>query len=219
MMERDYRCVARSPEGLIQQVVLYVTKGYLWYVAGHIPQGKEPERTDARIVAKYGIGISKWAKARRKRGGEANLQYLRHGRFFVLMATSGEHVFYREEAQVRDIRRVPIKFAGHSLSQRSSTVTGSSHASVRIAPEEYRMVKAYLLEHCAHWSLERIEVELYRLPFQPYAPVRRQLLDLLRAVNRKRSAARKPLASHRCLYLKRKVVRVFERPEDSEEAA
>ena len=219
-MRDEYRCVALSPQGFIQQVVLCVTKGYLWYVAGHIPKGKDPARTDERIIAKYSIGISKWARARRKRGGGANLQYLRHGRFFVVMATAGEHEFFREEPNVRDIRRVPLKFAGHSLSQRRSTVTGSSHASVRIAPEEYRQVKAYLLEYCVRWSLERLHVELYRLPFQPYAPVRRQLLNLLRAVNRKRARAGLPPATGRCLYLKRRVVRVFEaEARDDEEVA
>lgn len=206
----EYRCVVTSEAGLIQQVALCVTKGYLWYVAGHIPTGRDPARTDARILEKYDIGISKWSKARRKRGGGANLQYLRFDRFFVIMATEGEHRFYREEPAVRDIRRVPLKFAGHSMSQKGSTVTGKRHASVRIAPEEYRCVKAYLLERAIYWDEERLKVELYRLPFQPYAPVRRQLLNLLRAVNRARKLAGKTQVTHECLYLKRKVVKVFE---------
>jgi len=206
----EYRCVVSSEAGLIQQVVLCVSKGYLWYVAGHIPEGRDPARTDARIIDKYSIGISKWAKARRKRGGGANLQYFRFDRFFVIMATKGEHWFYRDEPAVRDIRRVPLKFAGHSISQRMSTVTGKYHASVRIAPEEYRCVKAYLLEHAVHWEEKRVGVELNQLPFEPYAPVRRQLLNLLRAVNRARKRAGRSQLNHDVLHLKRRVAKVFE---------
>jgi hypothetical protein len=37
----------------------------------------------------YKLDQSKWARARRKAKGLANVAYLRHGRFFVLLATEG----------------------------------------------------------------------------------------------------------------------------------
>ena len=70
------------------------------------------KRVDDKLVERYGIGISQWARARRKQAGRANMQYLRHGRFFVLLATHGEHRFFEEEgANVRDVRRRSIKHA------------------------------------------------------------------------------------------------------------
>jgi hypothetical protein len=52
---------------------------------------------------------------RLQRVGIANIHYLRHDRFFVLLATHGHHPFYDDEAgNIRDARRVPIKFAGYA---------------------------------------------------------------------------------------------------------
>ena len=99
----QYRCEAVSVEGFIQQLaVSYVARGYFFYVTGRVPEHKDPARVDEKLVARYGVDISKWARARRKQVGGANLQYLRHGRFFVLLATHGEHPFFAEEgANVR----------------------------------------------------------------------------------------------------------------------
>jgi hypothetical protein len=51
---------------------------------------------------------------------------------------------------------------------------------------------------------------LSRIPFEPYAPVRRQLLNILRAVNRRRRAAGLERVPHTVLRLRRRPVRVFE---------
>jgi hypothetical protein len=53
------------------------------------------------------------------------------------------------------------------------------------------------------------------LPFEPYAPVRSQLLCILRAVNRARAAAGLPEVPRTCLRLRRRVVRPFEPPGES----
>src|SRR5437870_4167820 len=87
-----YRCEATSVEGFVQQLaVSYLGNGYWFYVVGEVPPGKDPRRVDEKLVARYQVDLSKWARARRKRAGLANLQYLRHGRLFVLLATHGMH--------------------------------------------------------------------------------------------------------------------------------
>lgn len=48
-----------------------------------------------------------------------------------------------------------------------------------------------------------------RIPFEPYAPVRRQLLNILRAVNRVRQAAGFESVPVSALRLRRRVVRPF----------
>ena len=57
----------------------------------------------------------------------------------------------------------------------------------------------------------------YRLPFEPYAPVRRQMLNLLRAVNRvRRQAGFKPVPAGNSVFFTR-VLRALEArtwPED-----
>lgn len=137
--------------------------------------------------------------------GEAKLQYLRHGRFFVLLSSHGGHEFLRREgAAVRDARRTPIKFAGYSVSFRRG------HACVRIEVETYKWLKTRFVEQALQGK-EKLEVGFYQLPFEPYRPVRHQLLTMLRAVNRRRKAAGYELPPVSCVRFKRKIYRPFER--------
>ena len=201
-----YRCEALSISGFVQQLaVSYLTHGYFFYVTGFIPEGKDPRVIDQKLIEKYGIDRSKWARARQKEAGYANMQYLRHQRFFVLLATHGHHRFFQDEARViQDARKRPIKFAGYAIS------VHSGHAHVRIGQKIYQQLKSYLLSLALHRSGENIEAEFRKLHYEPYAPVRRQLLSILRAVNdRRRSARYEPLRSS-CVRLRRRIVRPFD---------
>jgi len=204
-----YRYVAQSIQGFVQQLaVAYLSHGYLFYVTGEIPGGKDPAFVDRKLLTKYGIELSKWGRARRKRAGEACLHYLRFGRFFVLIATRGRHRFFDEEPDFRDIRVTPLKFSGYSISIRRG-VDRKLHPSVRIHPEEYRKLKAYLLSLARHRYVENLSEVFHAIPFEPYAPVRRQLLNLLRAVNRERKAAGFEPVPITSLRLSRKGVKPF----------
>lgn len=217
-MGQEYRCVVTSVEGFVQQVAsCYLRHGYWRYVCGQVPSWKDPTSVDAKLVAKYEIGVSESTRARRKRLGKANLQYLRHERFFVILATEGRHPFFELEAgAIRDIRRVPIKFHGYSISYRPGGRTRSGerdprwHAHVEIARERYKEIRDHLLELARHRVAAKLVMEFYGLPFEPYAPVRRQMLNLLRAVNRVRKAAGFELLPKESLPLRRRVVRPFE---------
>jgi hypothetical protein len=201
-----YRCEATSPEGFVQQLaVSYLGNGYWFYVTGQVPSGKSPESVDRKLIEKYGIDISKWARARRKQAGLANLQYLRYEHFFVLLATHGEHPFFAEEAaSVRDARRVPIRFRVYSISHRGG------HPHVRIEQEEYKRLKAYFVDLATRRSSSRIEAQLRSLRFEPYAPVRRQLLTIHRAINRERKRAGFEPVPNACFRFIRRVMRPFD---------
>ena len=199
-----YRCETVSVEGFIQQLaVAYVSRGYLFYVTGVIPERKDPRRVDEKLVARFGIDLSKWAKARRKQQGQANLQYLRHGRFFVLLASHGEHRFFAEEPGVQDVRRVSIKFGGYAVGFRGG------HVQVRIHLPVYRERKAWFEEYATKRGVEVLARAFYELPFEPYFLVRQQEFALLRAVNRRRKAAGLPLVPSECIWLKRRPVKPF----------
>jgi hypothetical protein len=201
-----YQAVTTSVGGFIQQLaVSCVGKGYFFYVAGSIPEGKDPRTVDQKLIHRYGIDISKWARARRKQAGGANLRYLRFERFFVLLATHGQHRFFEEEAAcVRDIRRSPIKFAGYAVSYRGG------HPHVRIEQEEYKEMKAYFVNLAVHRAAPALEGELAEVDFEPYAPVRRQLLCILRAVNQVRKTAGFTPVRGPVFRFKRRVYRPFE---------
>lgn len=157
---------------------------------------------DAKLIDRYGIDISKWARARRKRQGLSNLHYLRFGRFFVLVATLGEHRFFVEEQGIRDVRRDSVRFGGYSIGYKRDR-GGKWHPSVRIHPETYRDLKAYFLDLADRRSAEELAAELGSIQFVPFAPVRVQLLCVLRAVNAGRKAAGLELVPVAVLRLRR----------------
>jgi hypothetical protein len=212
----QYRHEATSASGFLQQLaVAYLGHGYWFYVTGKVPEGKDPAAVDRKLLEKYDVGISKWAKARRKRSGLANCQYLRFDRFFVLLASHGHHPFFDGEEHFKDAREEPIRFGGYSVSVKRG-VDGRLHPSVRVHPDIYRELRAYFVDLATKRSGEALAAELQRAPFEPYAPVRRQLLNILRAVNRERkTAGLEPVASS-ALRLSRKGIRPFKPKELAE---
>ncbi len=187
----NYRCEAASLSGFVQQLaVSYLANGYWFYVTGEIPAHKEPTKTDRKIIEQYGVGISKWARARRKKAGLANVQYLRLEHFYVILATRGAHVFFeREKARLKDARETPIKVAGYSISFRRSRGGNSWHPSVRIECGRYLELKAYFEKVAVHRSIENLVKEFFELRLELYAPVKAQLACIFRAVNRRRKTA------------------------------
>jgi hypothetical protein len=212
---RGYRCEATSVSGFIQQLAVgYVARGYLFYVARWIPEKKEPRAIDEKLVKLYGIDASASERSRRKKAGTANVQYLRHGRFFVLLATHGKGFFFEDQAATfQDVREVSIKYAGYSVSYRGG------HPSVRIAAGEYKRLKAYFAERAVHRPEEWLRRELSKLPFEPYAPIRRQLLAILREVNRARKQAGLAPLAGKPFRFQRRIYKPFAPPDVIEETA
>jgi len=213
----QYRAETTSVEGFVQQIACcYLRHGYWFYVTGRVPVGKDPRAVDEKLIEKYGIAVSESTRARRKQSGRANMQYLRHERFFVLLATKGEHAFFEHEGDlIRDIRRLPLRYAGYSISYRRGGLTRKGtadfnwHSHVRLERQQYLDLRAEFSE----WALRASTAELAKafstLPVAAYAPVRRQLLLLLRSVNRIRLAEGKPPVPNEVLPLRRRVVRPF----------
>lgn len=204
-LQTTYRLEAQTVAGFVQQVaVSYLPNGYFFFVSGWVPSGKDPQSVDQKLIERYGVGVSKWSRARRKRGGSANLHYIRHGRQFLLMATHGKHRFFEEErTNLKDARRTPIKAFGYAISHRGG------HSHVRIDLNEYRRLKAHFLDIAVCRSRGTLEAEFLSVKFQPYAPVRRQLINIWRAVNRTRKEAGYELLGIECIRIRREIVKPF----------
>ena len=215
---QSYRCVAKSPEGLVQQVaVCYLRHGYWHYTTGRIPHGKDPESIDQKLIAKYEIALTERQRAYPRKRCLANMQYLRFGQWFLLLATDGHHKFKQEEkTQIRDCRRHPIKFEGYSISYRRSGLTPKGgaapkwHACVRIDHETYRDLKAFFHSRACHRSAENLAGDFARIPFTRFAPIRRQLLTILRSVNKARQHAGYEQLPGKVLQLRRRIHRPFD---------
>ncbi len=221
-----YRAVATSIEGFVQQIACcYLRHGYHYYVVGRVPPGKPREAIDRKLIEKYRIDVSESTRARRKKAGQANLQYIRHESTFVILATRGEHRFFEEEANlIRDIRRVPLRYAGYSISYKPGGRTRDGqrddkwHAHVAIDRRQYLELRAWFAERALREGPDKLALAFYQLPIAPYAPVRRQLLLMLREVNRLRQLAGKSPLPTEILPLRRRVIRPFEsaRPRESQ---
>ncbi|MGH8247755.1 MAG: hypothetical protein ACREUU_15145 [Gammaproteobacteria bacterium] len=184
-----YRCEAASVAGFIQQLaVAYVAHGYWFYVTGKVPAHKAPRAVDTKLIARYALDMSKWTRCRRRKNGTASVQYLRHGRFFILVATHGRHEFFTAEAsRILDIRRVPLRYASYAVSCR--LFLDKWHATVRLDAGVFRNMKAQFTSLALHADTEQLTQAFRRLPVEPDAAVRRQLFELLHAVNRARHSA------------------------------
>ena len=214
----EYRYETTSAEGLVQLLACnLLPHGYWFYVTGWIPDDKDARKVDLKLSGKYAAGLGRTARARRKRLGYANVRYVRHGRFFVLLATHGTHRFFEEEkASIRDIRRIPLRFAGYAIScrpggrTRDGQADSKLHSHVEIDREHFKELMAYYADLALRRSAKHLALEFYGLPFEPYAPVRRQMLRLLRCVNRIRKKAGKEPVPFEVLPFRRRIVRPFE---------
>jgi hypothetical protein len=222
----QYHCEATSIEGFIQQLACcYLPHGYCFHVSGWVPERKDPRVVDAKLLAKYGIAISRQSRARRKLQGLPNFHYLRHGQLFVLLATHGhgQHEFFAEEGErIRDLRHLPFHGWGYSVTYRPGDFLRKSHPDepprvddawhtrVQIGRETYRNLKSHFLEISLRRSVEQLGREFYTVPFEPYAPVRQQMLNILRQVNEVRKRAGMGLLPWSVLRYRRHIVKPFE---------
>jgi len=190
-----------------------LTHGYRWYVTGQIPEHKDPALTDDAILDRYGLRITKWERARKKRAGWASVRYLRVDRYFLLIATDGPHPFRTaEQAVIKDARRIPLIVDGYSISIRKQmlgTGRGVWRPSVRIERSTYIQLRAYFLEHAVHRSEEWLRRELHNVPFEPYQPVVRQLHALLQALNKARKRAGYTLIGYDVFRYRMRPIKVF----------
>ena len=222
----EYKYEVTSLVGFLQRVATHLLpKGYYFFVQGNVPEGKDPSGLDAKLLSKYDVEKSEGARRWRKSQGLGNVQYVRFERSWILMATHGDHAIREGEGtNLKDVRRAPIRIGDYALyvkrgnylkkvSDDDQPVSdGRWRVRVLIAREHYRELCAYFLSIACHRRAEALAEELYALPYEPYAPVRKQLLKLLRLINAKRQAAGYSKLPPTCLRFKRDIVRAFERP-------
>lgn len=219
-----YRHEVTSIAGFVQMVASnYLPHGYWFYVTGRVPEGKDPSRIDEKILSKYGIELSRQQRARRKQQGLANLHYIRFQDLFVILATHGQHPFFAAEAaSVKDIRKFPLHFHGYFISvkrggflkkqegEETASADGRYRSRVMIGREAFRNLAGGILDHATHRSVETLRWEFWNQPFEPYAPIRKQLLKVLQAVNAKRSAMGYEKLKPDCIRYSRNIVKPFE---------
>lgn len=212
-----YMAEVTSVTGFIQLLAQnYVRHGYWFYVTGFLPKRCDPGAFDRKITDKYRLGLSATERARRKQRGEANLLYLRHEQFFAILATAGKHAFLKEENAIRDIRLAPLIYAGYSVSvvrgnflrkvDGVAEVDGRYRVRTQIARTQLDVLRKQFTAIALHRSKDALAREIFNLPYEPYAPVRKQLLGLVFMVNKIRKAAGYEPLPTSCIRYHRRIV-------------
>ena len=204
----------------------YLPHGYWFYVSGLIPEHKIPELVDRKLIDKYGIAVSRQTRLRRKKAGQANIQYVRFGRYWLLLATQGAHHFFAlEQKNIRDVRKIPILFEGYSISvKRGGWLRRRDplmprrpdkrlRVRVQISRDRYADLKAYFLSIATRCSETYLARELFRVAFEPYARIRQQMLNILRLINRARHESGQDRVTTDAIRCRRRIVKPFEREE------
>ena len=208
-------CVVGTVEEFVRQVAAHcLPHGFHFYVSGFVREGKDPRAIDAAILEKYEIAPNKWERYRRKRRGEVNVRYMRHGRRFLILATgpAGDHPFFLTEAEVRDATAVPIKFHGYEMSYREG------RTRVRVGHEAWRYLRGDMLRIFGH-SVPALVARFQSVPYEPFAGVRYQMFRLLDEVNRRRKAAGLPCVPPSAVRYRLRSGPVFERAVRGEAAS
>ncbi len=220
-MTQGYRYEVTSVEGLIQQLVVHLRNGYWFYAQGRVPEAKRVDLVDEKLLDKYDIRLSKYQRARRKALGRYNVQYLRFGRTWFLLATHGlhprdkpgkpaeENFHHAERKNIRDARKCSLRVEGYSLSYRRSK-DGKFHVLVSIDNTSYKELRDYLVSAASKRSLGWCVCQIWNTPYEPYEPVRNQLRTIVRQMNERRKRAGKEVIPYKFIPWKRKIVRPFE---------
>jgi hypothetical protein len=105
------RYVCASWQGLLQQLVYLIGRGYFFYHVTYLPVNKKEKysQIDAKLIGKYKTDKTKWQRSRLKAKGVANFYYLRWKHVAVILHTLGEQedeIIYDDK--FLDIRKNPL---------------------------------------------------------------------------------------------------------------
>jgi hypothetical protein len=201
-----YRAQATSKAGFLRMAAAnYVPRGYVFFAHGRFRDELKAREFEQNIICKYDIVASRNVRHDRKAAGRANVQLLRYRLLYVLFATSGEHFFFRNEADIRDIRRRPLRF--HEYAIRYQEGWG---CQVRLSREVEHELRGRILKAALNLEAPAVARIFRTLPYLPYAGVVAQLTDILEAANRERQKRRFDLVPYSCIRRRIKVCKPFD---------
>ncbi len=203
-----YRCEAAHLGGFIQQLMCgYVMHGHFFYNACVAAKGTDLREMDRKIIDAYGLDITRSARRWRRKKGLGSIQYIRHGRFYVILATEDDSVFRgREPAQ--DIRVEPLIYAGYRLTYRQGH-DRSWHPCVSIERGRYDKLCRRFDQLALRRTSEELVKEFLAIHYLRYAPVRKAIGGIWKAANERRRVAGLPKIPVDALRIGRPIFRPF----------
>jgi hypothetical protein len=135
-------------QGFVQEIVAYVGHGNYWYCRIEYPTKKRHVfgEIDRKLIRKYEAGLSKFARARRKRAGFASFVFLRWDRCALILRNKGElpEDLYANDPDVFcDIRETPLRI--NASENISLVINHHGKVRVRMSRETYAGFKAAII--------------------------------------------------------------------------
>lgn len=180
------RFVATTPGHLVRKVAIdYLRFGYWRYKQLEIPQEKDPCLVDDKLIDFYDITTCGMKRLRRRQKGLANVVFVRFRHSFILLATEGEHPAFNQ-LKSYDLRFVPLHFCGYSVG------AVNHKPCICICRLEWEKIK-YRFGKIGLHNRGDVERKLNALPYYNFPGVRKQKIQLVNQVNRRRKKAGLPL--------------------------
>lgn len=158
-----------------------IDHGYIRYVVCLIPEGKELERIDCKLIKAYGVTHHRATRARRRALGVGNVVYVRFGYMFVLLADELPHPAF-DKIEWLNFRNEPLKIGQYSVG-----IKGDK-AEVRIASMRLNVLKKEG-QSLALKKLAIVEGFLRRISPFSYQGINRQRWKIYKQINQRRKLA------------------------------
>jgi hypothetical protein len=159
----------------------YVRHGYFYYALREIPPDKDPQLVEQKLITFYEVTKCRTRRFRRRQKGLANVQYVRIGFSFMLLATDGYHPTF-ERVRSYDIRSAPLHFRGYSIG------IERGKPCVKVCQDEWKRIE-YRFSKIGLHRQEEVERKLSTLPYCQFPGVIRQKDSLVEAINTRRKLA------------------------------
>ena len=163
----------------------YVRYGYFWYIFREIPEGKNLEKIDKKILAKYGITTERYKRFRLGNLGKRKIAYVRYKRHFVLIATHGKNEHFDRE-KFYDVRESPLHFKGYTVS-----VSKANKPVVKIGKKRWKRIVEEGDKISLH-NYNKVHGYIKSVGKLKFPGILRQQVKLFQRINKKRRTAGLP---------------------------
>lgn len=228
-----YQRQCTTAQGFVQQIKCYLCKpfarkaGYRYAVLGRLSGDKDADAFANKMVAKYNLRATKHNRYYCGKKDEANIVLLMYRQYYIFLATEGYHpTFFNgirntrgellpyeargEKEALQNLRESPIRFKGYAISLKFDQQAQKWRVHVDLHPKTRRHLEKFFLSIAFKRTAKQLEALFRRVPYEPYAPVRRRLIGILEKVNtrRKRHGYRKVRIT--CIRIYRRIYSPFE---------
>lgn len=160
----------------------YVDHGYYFYSFGRIPESKDPEFVDRKLIQKHDIRLCRAKRKQRRVEELANVIYLRHQHQFVLMCDEGKHESFFDQEQVFDCRERPILVSTYTVGVKQN------RPHIQVISRRMNAIRQAAL-NIALAPREEIQELFNRNHLHDFSGVVAQKKKICQAVSKKRTAA------------------------------